>query len=184
MPIKHGRKHKSTRSKQNSEKSNKSDRTSESEPDKQTLEMDQNPNHEYIEGYHNDIDKDRNEYQKAFANSSFRQTGTDGIYQTAPLPIETSTYQAHGGFPNSSLQSGYSPQSHSNVPSKIATSQASPINPHTKPRVVIKDPVPYYKTPNPANDIPYPGPTAEYGREIAETLRVRIIQVTESFEIL
>lgn len=165
ISLNHGRKQKSFRSKQSSERSNKSDQTSESEPEKHSQMLDSQSNHEYIKGYHNDSKNDGIKYQKDFVNGNFMQSGTEN----AALPITNSPYMAHGGYTNVSPQSGNAPKNQSNVP-MISTSQAVE-NSHAKSRVVIKDPVPYYKTPNPANNIPWPAPTVDYGREIAETLR-------------
>lgn len=163
MPKIYGKKHRSTRSKQNSEKSTKSDKSSENEHSAQSL----NPP---VDGYLHDA----NEYQKAFSNGQFIQQGADGMYQNAPSQSMTSPNMAHGGLTKQSPKSGYAP--YTNISPKIPQSQTSLASlKNVKPRVVIKEPVPYYKTPKTGHDQSMLASAPDYGKEIAETLKVRSI---------
>jgi hypothetical protein len=159
MPNLHVRKHKSTRKKQNSDKSTKSDQSSESE--RTTLSQEERPT--------------TNRYPhetNAFSNGQFIQQGNDDVYQNAP---SASPVMAQGGFPLQSPIAGYSPKSYVNVSSKTPISSSSLVSPknlNSKPRVVIQEPTPYYKTPKTINNNPLSMSVPDYGREIAETLKV------------
>lgn len=153
MPLKHGSKVKSSRSKQHSENSENSDRISEFETNKLNSTSNNENSQEFF--------KDTNEYQKQ-------------IYQNTPVPM-TNPLLMQEGYQNIIPQSAYPPKNNLNITTTQAY-HASHTNVHSKPRVVIKEPVPYYKMPNPANIISSPVPAADYGREITETLRVGIEQ--------
>ena len=157
----HGKKHKTTRSKQNSEKSTKSDRSTKSDWTSESEHTKPGPT---IDGYPHDT----NEYQKEFI-----QQGTDDAYHNEPLPTVASLAMNHRGYPIQSTKPGYAPKNYTSVSSTITASQNSPEsfkNPNTKPRVVIQEPIPYYKTPKTDHIVP---PHVDYGKEIAETLKVR-----------
>ena len=151
----HVRKHKSARTKQNSVKSTKSDQSSESERTTQSQEQSPTTNR-----YPHDANN--------LSNSQFIQQGYDDHNDHSLMMA--SPVMAQGGYPPQSPKAGYSPNNYVNVSSMSPSSLGSLKNPNSKPRVVIQEPTPYYKTPKTINNDPVPMP--DYGREIAETLKV------------